>query len=639
MPSLSTEKKLAQLLAKYKSILGPWSDLISQQELARMLTRRDFFHLAEPGPSHKSYLVDGLLVIQSAISTLDLPEKELHEALSSALLEVYTDRRNAEQQAAVASAVTETQDKIFADVGRILSGSRPRAKSRIPIRLLPVPVLKMTGSEIRETIAGGPPPALLELSDTSVEMLSILGGQSLTRAQRSILSASLREHLLTPDTGSPMDTGPFSQASILGAIIGLVHFMLHFPQAWLFVRIPETTESTPDTYALPRRGAPWLIEHKAVAPLASEQRGKVLDTCERVYRQHLRGRVQLEQAPVAPKAGAPSVAVGGAGSPGGRGVTLGGKALTVVVLPQASLHGQYTHQPVGKRYCPPSKRCIDACLKGPMGSGDKSASLVSLLWHKENESRPRRERDRHWSRVLSAALACETAAWTGSSHGCDVGLARLSEALTEASDAIDPEQAAALLHHHLRVTAARASQARRREITQRLLQERKVSGPALVALQREADSPAGPEQPVKPHRLGHRTLREVTGEEEVVEEVRGDDASFASFGFLREGELRMSMGWAAYEHAFENPDAGGPFELALQELQEHILPGLSLSRSVLAEETVTVHQRRFNLGKSFSIERALYNDKNLLERIHGWVSLDGRISATWRTEEFGDGAG
>lgn len=328
----------------------------------------------------------------------------------------------------------------------------------------------------------------LTIDPVAFEVLSTLGGKQLTPSIRGVLLNTLEEYLGGAAGMEAGDQGPLGLGDVLGAILGIAHFAVENPNPWLFVRIPEGSEKSADVFALPAGTRdPWHLELKAVAPLSAEVPYRsVLDTCGgRISGQCNKGFDQLEGDLAAPQGLAPAVAVAGTALPTAR-VAPGGKALSVVVLPDGMLARRTDILPVVNskgaptKGCPPNQPCPKLCFDGAFAGSP--VAMVGLLWQEPNPvalaapngtnispppsaplnirpaGPPSPDPNRGavppagppagptggpdpspWPRVLTAVYALQAANWSDSNAAADAALTALADRLAEAIEAGDDE--------------------------------------------------------------------------------------------------------------------------------------------------------------------------------------------------------
>lgn len=231
--------------------------------------------------------------------------------------------------------------------------------------------------EVRKTVQEAD-PSTLTLDSAAVEILGHVTGTAMVPAQKAALLPTLQQHLCNTTPG-PVGVGQLSQSGELGVIVGLTQFAIAIGGPWIFVRIPEDSKrKTPDIYAVSGPNKPWNIELKAVAPLSSGVRyGESPDVCGRVQGQRTKAWQQLETWVSSRPAGTSEASYDSGRPLLGEGV-LGGKAVSVTILPDGALTVRKDISISGRPGCPPGKRCSDQCLSGAHCSAP--AAIVGLLW-------------------------------------------------------------------------------------------------------------------------------------------------------------------------------------------------------------------------------------------------------------------
>ena len=279
----------------------------------------------------------------------------------------------------------------------------------------------------------------LEIDPTAIEILSVVSGKKLMPAMRKVLLNTLEEFVEgQPSNG--LDYGPFSQVDVFGAILGMAHFVLASGGSWIFVRVPELTgkdNKTSDIYAMSGNGKPWHLELKGSAPMSDDFKPNVpKDLCSDRLRHQVRkglDQLKLTSTDVVPT-GAPGVMVD-SGRPYANYIVLGGKALSLVVLPDGELGRRTDIFPPQKNGCPrddnnaPSIPCNVKCLTGL--HVDKPTSIVGLLWQQPSgvDVKTKNGANDDWNGILTAAAGVQFAVWAGSTASADEALLSLANRL------------------------------------------------------------------------------------------------------------------------------------------------------------------------------------------------------------------
>ena len=284
--------------------------------------------------------------------------------------------------------------------------------------------LPARGSALRETVSEAV-DTRLEVSPSGLEILSMLSGRFLRKVQRQILGSLLIEHL-QDTTRYPSDLGQLSQGDVLGASLGLACFAALNPGDWTFVRIPEGPQPSVDVFAYQPGGRPWFIEFKSVAPLGDVDID--FEACKQILAQRRVGLKQLE-APLLVGPG-PSIFVSASGGLVDPQLALGGRALSIVVLPDAALITRSDISAPVKQGCP-GPTCAEKCLKS--GMAGFQTSPVALLWQQPNSPPPTggpTAPDDSLRRVLETLHDLNLAMWTDSARLVDQRLVAFSSRAT-----------------------------------------------------------------------------------------------------------------------------------------------------------------------------------------------------------------
>jgi hypothetical protein len=296
-----------------------------------------------------------------------------------------------------------------------------RAQYDFPARFATAPLPSRIGVDDVRALVSGASTQLLSLDRAAVEILGRVAGATLRASQIDALLPSIHEQLSAVPPAPQANSGPLSQTDVLGAILGVAHFLLHTGGDWLFASIPISNRSSPDLYAVRAGGKPWYVELKGIAPLATEvDIGTKLDVCSKVRGRVADGLLQLKHD--AHSSLGSSVFVPSA-KPVIAEALHGGRALSAVVLPDGFLADRHDLVPVNLHGCPTDRRCAEQCLRAP--AGEYRTALVELLWLDESAA------DSGGDPVLLDALAAmqtlNSALWAGTRTVADDALVALTD--------------------------------------------------------------------------------------------------------------------------------------------------------------------------------------------------------------------
>lgn len=435
----------------------------------------------------------------------------------------------------------------------------------IPIRLAVREGFDPPGSSVRGMVTAARADKVV-LTPTAAAILGLVSGKRLRKVDQRTLLDALVEHLSDPDPAA-QDVGPLSRADVLGAVVGLAHFALDSGGSWLFVRIPESNQKSADIYAVPVAGEPWHLELKSTAPLSSEVApGGVLDTCSRVHSQRRAGMDQLQATAAAPPIGAPAVRVIGR-SP--VGPTVGGRALSVVVLPEGALISRSDTRPPNVDGCPSNKRCVEECLRSHEPAFLTSA--LGLLWKERDASFgsvSAAMSAARWKPVLAAVHAVCAAEWAGSNSVADEAVIALGERIAALGEEEPRDKGAEILHRVLAGSRGVTSNSARDQAVRLVLDATGAADLTQGRLLEEVH--AGLPRARESASLDDMSMAELPTTR--TREVSLETNLYGAGGSLRDGSIRLSPRLAAIDLALRAEGEADLLGWAGDALVRRVLP-------------------------------------------------------------------
>lgn len=448
-----------------------------------------------------------------------------------------------------------------------------KRRFRFPARFQQSVLAPSIGVDVVREMVAGAPQQELSIDRTAVEILSRVAGATLKPAHVNVLLDIVDQQLAAVPPPEAANSGPLSQTDVLGAILGIAHFLLHMGGEWLFASIPYSSSSSPDLYALRPGGRPWFIELKGIAPLASSVKARAkLDVCGKVRARVADGVAQLRWYRGG-RGDGPAIRVRG-------GLLLrdamqGGRALSAIVLPDGFLGDRHDLLPVNGKACPQDRRCAEQCLRSHLPA--YRTSLVGLLWTAERAAAGsgRSDGTDEWSRCLAAVETLNLALWAGSKTVADQALG----AVAQRAGALNEDAAA---RDRLVLRALRAS----RNMTSR--ESRRDAVRALSVGRQErlaAEADFSYDEPPRTATMSALFEGELSPNAEL--EVRSD--GYFGIARLSNGRLRVAPSLAMYDAAMETGEPRRLLDLASTALQRNVLAHLyGDMRDLVALEDVTV---------------------------------------------------
>ena len=434
---------------------------------------------------------------------------------------------------------------------------RVNLRNRLPVHAVRV-------RSIREMVKNAKSKRL-SIDPRGVQILAAASGAWLEDPQVESVLATIDARLGARSRRAPRGVGYLSQTDVLGAILGLAHFLAATGGEWMFASIPHSSKgSTPDIYAIRPGGRPWMIELKGTAPQESQiAAGERIETCVPLVGQVRKAAGQVLMRGVPALGGLTSVRMR---TDALEDAECGGYAIAATVIPDGHLAARPDIAIEGQPGCPDNSRCTDRCLRAR--SSEYQVSLVGLLWMERNAGAS--DAPSAFTRCLGEMEALNIALWARSGRMADRALTTLAESSRE----IAPPLATEMLSRALTASRKLTTRAARAAAVDHVAPHLRESRTAAKRLATEAQRGVAERSPVISFRELAGMAREIRMPENFPEiEFEGD--GYTGGGRVVDGALRMAPSSSLWRQALMEGGRGALLERASSAVSRSLLPGLA----------------------------------------------------------------